>query len=131
MYKAIQCGARKESSCTGVCQRKDTIVHVRVSHTGQGLYKVAEVTGTMIQNRKDISIYINTQPGGWGGCWVILSLLQGAGEVVARNCYICSEWYVGGRRENGETRHAHTDVLTLTHKPNMDTRESLNLFNTD
>jgi hypothetical protein len=32
----------------------------------QGLYKVAEVTGTKIQNIKYTSIYINTQPGCWG-----------------------------------------------------------------
>lgn len=35
----------------------------RISSIHQGLYKVAEVIGTMIQNRKYISIYINTQPG--------------------------------------------------------------------
>lgn len=35
----------------------------RISSVHQGLYKVTEVTGTKIQNRKYISIYINTQPG--------------------------------------------------------------------
>lgn len=35
----------------------------RTSRIHRGLYKVAEVIGTMIQKRKYISIYINTQPG--------------------------------------------------------------------
>lgn len=38
-------------------------IHGGERSRGQGLYKVAEVIGTMIQNIKYISIYINTKPG--------------------------------------------------------------------
>lgn len=35
----------------------------RISSVHQGLYKVTEVTGTKIQNRKYISIHVNTARG--------------------------------------------------------------------
>lgn len=53
--------------------RWDSIsVHTFMSRTlsiHQGLYKVAEAIGTMIQNIKYISIYKYTAGGGRGGAW--------------------------------------------------------------
>lgn len=103
----------------------------RGSSAGQGLYKVAEVIGTTIQNRKDISIYINTQPGDGEDAGLLCFSCRGGGQVWQGISYICYERLVGGRGENGETRHAHTGVLTLARKPNTDTQESLKPFNTD
>lgn len=68
----------------------------RVSSIHQGLYKVAEVIGTMIQNRKYISIYINTQPrnGANAGLFGFLPLPpaeglggRGGGWGVVRNFF--------------------------------------------
>lgn len=69
--------------------------------TGCGLYKVVEAIGTMIQNIKYISIYINTAR----------FFLQGAGLV--RNLNICFEWRV--RREAGEWGDTSTVTCSLTH----------------
>lgn len=89
--------------------------------TGCGSYKVVEAIGTMIQNIKYISIYINT--AGF--------FLQGAGLV--RNLNTCFEWRVRRKaREWGDTStvrtlsYTHTYThLHHTHKPSVDTQETV------
>lgn len=52
-----------------------------------GFTQVAEAIGTMIQNRKDISIYINTQPGGReeAGFFRLSRRGRGGREAEAKN----------------------------------------------
>ena len=58
----MDCKETKQLYRSGTASVYNTFIS-RVSSIHQGLYKVTEIIGTMIQNRKYISIYINTQPG--------------------------------------------------------------------
>lgn len=70
----------------------------------------------MIQNRKDISIYINTQPGDREDAKLLFLLQRAweAGRGWQGISYICFEWRVGGKRENGETWRAHTHMCSVS-----------------
>lgn len=101
----------RPSSCT----EGDSIsVHTFISRTlsiHQGLYKVAEAIGTLIQNIKYISIYKYTAEG-WGRGWTLgmgfreTELGSSGGEELLT-------FDLNDRREeNGEVHDAHPKVLT-------------------
>lgn len=92
-------------------------IHIRVSSTGQGLYKVAELIGTMIQNRKDISIYINTQPGNGEDAGLFCLSCRGPGRQGGGGKESLT-FVLNGMSEGGEKteKHGmHTQMCSLAH----------------
>lgn len=86
----------------------------RISSIHQGLYKVAEVIGMMIQNRKYISIYINTQPGAGRMLGEPASPAEGLGDGVGSGREFLT-LVSNDTSEGGEKRSVHTPKGFLSH----------------